>query len=71
MKRAKESMAEELDPAHLADVLESLAQAKRGEFASDAQVEAAFRRFGPQPSLGEDRTSRNTGVTSTPYRTCR
>ena len=36
---------EEIDPAHLADVLESLAQAKRHQFASDAEVEAAFRRF--------------------------
>lgn len=36
---------EELDPARLADVLEGLAQAKRREFASDAEVEAAFRRF--------------------------
>lgn len=36
---------EDIDPAHLADVLESLAQAQRGEFASDAEVEAAFRRF--------------------------
>ena len=38
---------EEIEPAHLADVLESLAQAKRGEFATDAEVEAAFRRFDP------------------------
>jgi hypothetical protein len=37
--------AEEIDPAHLADVLESLAQAHRRQFASDAEVEAAFRRF--------------------------
>ena len=36
---------EAIDPAHLPDVLESLAQAKRREFASDAEVEAAFRRF--------------------------
>lgn len=36
---------EDIDPAHLADVLESLAQAKRREFATDAEVEAAFRRF--------------------------
>jgi Ca2+-binding EF-hand superfamily protein len=36
---------EAIDPAHLADVLESLAQAKRREFATDAEVEAAFRRF--------------------------
>jgi DNA-binding TFAR19-related protein (PDSD5 family) len=36
---------EEIDPAHLPDVLEGLAQAKRREFATDAEVEAAFRRF--------------------------
>ena len=36
---------EEIDPAHLADVLESLAQAKRREFATAAEIEAAFRRF--------------------------
>ena len=36
-----------IDDAHLAAVLEGLAQAKRGEFASDAEVEAAFRRFDP------------------------
>jgi hypothetical protein len=39
------SEPEPIDPAHLADVLESLAQAKRREFATDAEVEAAFRRF--------------------------
>lgn len=36
---------EDIDPAHLPDVLESLAQAKRRQFATDAEVEAAFRRF--------------------------
>ena len=36
---------EEIDPAHLPAVLEGLAQAKRSEFASEADVEAAFRRF--------------------------
>jgi hypothetical protein len=40
-----ESEPEEIDPAHLSDVLESLAQAKRREFATDEEVEAAFRRF--------------------------
>jgi DNA-binding TFAR19-related protein (PDSD5 family) len=40
-----DSAPEDIDPAHLADVLESMAQAKRGEFASDAEVEVAFRRF--------------------------
>jgi DNA-binding TFAR19-related protein (PDSD5 family) len=40
------SEPEDINPAHLADVLESLAQAKRREFATDAGVEAAFRRFG-------------------------
>jgi hypothetical protein len=38
---------EPIDPAHLSAVLEGLAQAKRREFASDAEVEAAFRRFDP------------------------
>jgi len=36
---------ESIDPSHLLDVLESLAQAKRREFATDVEVEAAFRRF--------------------------
>jgi hypothetical protein len=36
---------EDIDPAHLPDVLESLAQARRREFATDDEVEAAFRRF--------------------------
>jgi hypothetical protein len=40
-----ETEPEPIDPAHLADVLESLAQARRREFASDADVESAFRRF--------------------------
>ncbi len=40
-----ESELEEIDPAHLPAVLEGLAQAKRREWASDAEVEAAFRRF--------------------------
>jgi len=40
-----EGEPESIDPAHLPDILESLAQAKRREFATDAEVEAAFRRF--------------------------
>jgi hypothetical protein len=40
-----EDELEEIDLTHLPDVLESLAQAKRREFATDAEVEAAFRRF--------------------------
>ena len=42
-----EGEPEPIDPAHLAAVLEGLAQAKRGQLASDAEVEAAFRRFDP------------------------
>jgi hypothetical protein len=42
-----EAEPEAIEPAHLPDVLESLAQAKRREFATDAEVEAAFRRFDP------------------------
>lgn len=37
---------EPIDPAHLSAVLEGLAQVRRGEFVSPAEVEAAFRRFG-------------------------
>lgn len=40
-----EGEPEEIDPSHLSDVLESLAHARRREFATDAEVEAAFRRF--------------------------
>jgi hypothetical protein len=40
-----EGQPEEIDPAHLPDVLESLAQAKHRRFATDAEVESAFRRF--------------------------
>jgi gamma-glutamyltranspeptidase len=40
-----EGEPEEVDPAHLSAVLEGLAQAKRRQFASDADVEAGFRRF--------------------------
>jgi DNA-binding transcriptional regulator YdaS (Cro superfamily) len=45
MLAGDEGEPEDIDPAHLADVLESLAQARRREFASDVEVEAAFRRF--------------------------
>ena len=44
---AQEDEPEAIDPAHLPAVLNGLAQAKRGEFANDAEVEAAFRRFDP------------------------
>jgi len=40
-----EGNLETIDPAHLPDVLESLAQAKRRQFATDLEVEAAFHRF--------------------------
>jgi predicted transcriptional regulator len=42
---ASEVAAEPVDPAHLAAVLEGLAQAKRREFATVDEVEAALRRF--------------------------
>jgi len=41
----EDSEPEEIDPAHLTDILESLAQARQREFADDAGIEAAFRRF--------------------------
>ena len=36
---------EEIDPAHVFAVLEGLTQARRRQFATDDEVEAAFRRF--------------------------
>jgi hypothetical protein len=39
--------AEPIDPADLSVVLEGLAQANQREFASRADVEAAFRHFDP------------------------
>jgi DNA-binding transcriptional regulator YdaS (Cro superfamily) len=42
---AGEVEPEPVDPAHLPAVLEGRAQSGRGEFATDADVEAAFRRF--------------------------
>jgi hypothetical protein len=42
-----EGEPEEIAPSHLPDVLESLAQAKRRLFATDTEIEAAFRRFDP------------------------
>jgi hypothetical protein len=36
---------EDIDSAHLPAVLEGLAQAKDRDFATDAEIEAIFRRF--------------------------
>ena len=41
----EEEEPEPVDPDHLPAVLEGLAQVRRGEFATDEEVEAAFRRF--------------------------
>jgi hypothetical protein len=38
---------EDIDPADLPAVLEGLAQIRLGDFATDEEVEAAFRRFDP------------------------
>ena len=42
-----EGAAEAIEPEHLAALLEGLGQAKSRQFASDADVEAALRRFAP------------------------
>jgi hypothetical protein len=42
---ANDGEPEMVDPVHLPAVLEGLAQARRREFATEAEVEAAFRRF--------------------------
>ena len=43
-----EGEPEAVDAAHLPAVLEGLAQARRREFATEAEIEAAFRRFDPR-----------------------
>lgn len=40
------SGALDIDPEHLPYVLEGLAQIARGEYATDAEVAAAYRSFG-------------------------
>ncbi|MBV8564939.1 MAG: hypothetical protein JO273_05740 [Methylobacteriaceae bacterium] len=40
-----EGEVEDIDPAHLPDVLESLAQARRRQFATDQEIESAFKLF--------------------------
>jgi hypothetical protein len=40
-----EEKPESIDPQHLSAVLEGLAQARRWEFASDEEIEAALSRF--------------------------
>ncbi len=45
LELANEAEPESIDPAHLPAVLEGLAQARRGEYASAADVETAFRHF--------------------------
>jgi hypothetical protein len=42
---AVEAGPEPIDAAHLPAVLEGLAEADKREFATDEEVEAAFRRF--------------------------
>lgn len=36
---------ESTDPAHVAAIREGLAQVQRGEFATEAEIDAAFRSF--------------------------
>lgn len=45
MLSGDEGEPEEVDPARLPALLAGLAQAERREFASDDEIEAAFRRF--------------------------
>lgn len=36
---------EKIDPAHVGALLEGIAQSRVGKYATDDQIEAAFRRF--------------------------
>jgi hypothetical protein len=40
-----EGEPEEIDPAHLPAVLRGLSEASQRQFATDSEIEAAFRRF--------------------------
>jgi hypothetical protein len=42
---AGDAVPEPIDPAHLPAVLRGLAEAKRCTFATDDEIETAFRRF--------------------------
>lgn len=42
---AESDAVEDIDPMHLPDVLEGLAQMRRREFATEAEVAATFKRF--------------------------
>ncbi len=42
---ADAELPEEIDPEHLEGVLEGLAQADRGEFVSEEEMQAFFARF--------------------------
>ena len=42
---AADGEPEQIDPAHLSAVLQGLTQAKLREFATNEEIEAAFRRF--------------------------
>jgi hypothetical protein len=43
---AVEQESEPVDPAHVSAILEGLAHAGRGEYATDAEIKGAFGRFG-------------------------
>lgn len=45
-KRCDDRPPEPLDPAHREAVLEGLDQMRRGEFASDEEIAAIYRRAG-------------------------
>ncbi len=42
---AADAEPEMIEPGHLQSVLQGLAEAKQRQFASDEEIEAAFRRF--------------------------
>jgi predicted transcriptional regulator len=46
LRLVKVEVPEPVEPMHRDAVIEGLAQLRRGEYASDEEVEAAFRSFG-------------------------
>lgn len=45
LSMAEIGQPDEIEPEHLQDVIEGLAEIERGDFASKAEVDAAFRSF--------------------------
>jgi predicted transcriptional regulator len=60
-----EGESEAIDPAHLPAILEGLAQAKRGQFATDDEVEAVYLRFEERAAIAASKAAAARGEFAT------